>query len=167
MTVRYEYGDMWSAYDEADLVLVTTNCTIRRDGQLVMGRGAAKQAKERFPQVPVAYGKAISELDHPSYGIMTPQDVGLDNCKVGIFQVKMHFRNQADLSLIRLSCLGLRERVRTKQITGTIHMNYPGIGNGGLPVSKVSAILDAFLPKNPLYKVTITIWRYAKEEPDD
>lgn len=166
MSVEYRYGDMWSAYDEADLMLVTTNSTVRQDGQLVMGRGAAKQAKERFPQVPVAYGDAVAKLDHVTYGIITPDEVGLD-CKVGIFQVKLHYRKAARLDIIRVSCLQLRERVRTGQITGNVHLNYPGIGNGGLPVDKVQAILDTFLPSNPLYDVTLSVWRYAKEEPDD
>ena len=35
-------GDMWSAYDGADLFLVTTNSVVTHDGKLVMGAGIAR-----------------------------------------------------------------------------------------------------------------------------
>jgi hypothetical protein len=40
----FKIGDMWSAYDNIDLFLITTNVTIKRNGALVMSRGIARQA---------------------------------------------------------------------------------------------------------------------------
>ncbi len=53
---QFRLGNMWTAYEPADLFLITTNSTIRRDGALVMGRGIARQAKERFPDLDVTLG---------------------------------------------------------------------------------------------------------------
>jgi hypothetical protein len=41
---RFMVGDMWTAYQSADLFLITTNATITARGALVMGRGIARQA---------------------------------------------------------------------------------------------------------------------------
>jgi hypothetical protein len=42
-------GNMWSAYPQADLFLITTNSTLKNDGCLVMGKGIALEAAQRFP----------------------------------------------------------------------------------------------------------------------
>ena len=48
-----EHGDMWSVFGKTDLFCITTNSFIRRDGQLVMGRGIALAAKKRVPHIAV------------------------------------------------------------------------------------------------------------------
>jgi hypothetical protein len=53
---------MWTAYQSADLFLITTNATITARGALVMGRGIARQAKERFPGLNVALGRQMQAL---------------------------------------------------------------------------------------------------------
>ncbi|MCO5205659.1 MAG: hypothetical protein M9928_11545, partial [Anaerolineae bacterium] len=58
---QYRQGDMWSAWDSADLFVITTNSTLRADGALVMGRGIARQARNRFPGIAAALGRAIAQ----------------------------------------------------------------------------------------------------------
>jgi hypothetical protein len=63
----FKTGDMWTAFDEATLFLLTTNATIKRNGALVMGRGIARQARDRFPGLDAALGKQIlSVCGNPS-----------------------------------------------------------------------------------------------------
>lgn len=45
---------MWTAYDDADLFLITTNSTLKKNGVLVMGRGIARQACDRCPGLDTA-----------------------------------------------------------------------------------------------------------------
>lgn len=52
-------GNMWDSYEVADLFLITTNSTLTRPNKLVMGRGIALQAKERFPGLDTALGRQI------------------------------------------------------------------------------------------------------------
>lgn len=47
---------MWSAYDDADLFLITTNSTLKKNGALLMGRGIARQARDLFPGLDLALG---------------------------------------------------------------------------------------------------------------
>jgi hypothetical protein len=59
---QFGTGDMWSIYDEAGLFLITTNATIITQGVLVMGRGIARQAQERFPGLNVSLGRQVQVL---------------------------------------------------------------------------------------------------------
>ena len=42
----FQRGDMWTAFATADLFLITTNSTIRKDGALVMERGQSRQSRD-------------------------------------------------------------------------------------------------------------------------
>jgi len=44
-----EYGNMWTAWEQSDLFLITTNACVKPDERLVMGAGIAKQAVEKLP----------------------------------------------------------------------------------------------------------------------
>lgn len=50
------YANLWEV--EADLRVVTTNGAVRRDGACVMGRGCAREAKERYPGVEYRLGSS-------------------------------------------------------------------------------------------------------------
>jgi len=109
---QYVCGNLWDEWGVADLLLVTTNSTVRRDGTLVMGRGAALEAQQRYPALPARLGHAV--LDRPIYGIelawYEPPTM------LGVFQVKAHWRDEAWSRLFsrrspRMS-ISIRERGR-------------------------------------------------------
>jgi hypothetical protein len=61
--------------------------------------------------------------------------VVLADDRVGAFQVKRHFKDDAKLELIKASCLVLiNEIIRDNPVQ--VHLNYPGIGNGRLTVAQ-------------------------------
>ena len=105
-------GNMWTAYAAADLFLVSTNSTIRQDGALVMGRGIARQAKERFPGLDVALGRHIQAFcgNQGVYGLLiSPRWPTAKWC--------------------------------IKHPTATVAVNFPGIGNGRLHREAVLPII--------------------------
>lgn len=53
-------GDMWEI--EADARCFTTNGTVKNNGECVMGRGNALQAKQRYPKLSKQLGDRIKEL---------------------------------------------------------------------------------------------------------
>lgn len=67
----FQKGDMWSAYNQADLFLITTNSTLQPGNILVMGRGIATQAHERFPGLNKALGQQIAQTSRRNgqYGL--------------------------------------------------------------------------------------------------
>ena len=153
---QFQRGDMWSAYNRANLFLVTTNSTLKRNNALVMGRGIARQARDRFPGLDLAFGQAIAgRCGHLGrYRLLvSPQ---WPNAKIGAFQVKTHYGQSAELALIKESAAALAEWCALHPHQ-TAHLNFPGIGNGGLLHEEVAPLL-ATLPHQ------VTIWEYAPPE---
>jgi hypothetical protein len=149
---QFRTGDMWTAYEGADLFLITTNSTLRKDGVLVMGRGIARQAKERFPGLDVVLGAQIQTIcgSQGIYGLLiSPR---WPKARLGAFQVKRHWRQSADLALIEKSTTALMHWV-TCHADRQVCLNFPGIGNGRLPRTAVLPILQ-HLPDN------VIIWEY-------
>ena len=138
--------NMWDDYDKADLFLITTNSFIKKNGELVMGRGIAKEAKDRFPQLPVYAGKIIKEkCGHLGvYGFYVSRHWPLT--KIGLFQTKRHWRDNASIDLIKMSLTGLDFWLIGRE-DKIVCLNFPGIGNGGLERDQVLALLE-FLPDN-------------------
>jgi len=142
-------GDMWSAYDEADWFCITTNATINKNGELVMGRGIALEAKTRFPELARRLGDIFTSvadmLPNCWYGLIL-----VDN--IVAFQTKVDWKNQSDLDLIKFST-GLLAEMATEHLNEQFHLNFPGIGNGGLKREDVLPIIQD-LPDN------VTVWEY-------
>lgn len=149
---QFRLGNMWTAYTTADLFLVSTNSTIRQDGALVMGRGIARQAKERFPGLDAALGRQVQALcgNQGIYGLLVSPR--WPAAKLGAFQVKRHYSQPARLELIRRSTAALCTWCADHPDT-SVHLNYPGIGNGRLHREAVLPII-AQLPDQ------VTIWEY-------
>lgn len=147
--MRLRTGNMWSVFTEADLFLITTNATITVEGKLVMGAGIAKQARDRFPGLDAALGKAVIARG-TRYGLLVSPD--WPKAKLGAFQTKLHWKDPSQLSLIREAVARLTLWCKAHP-TATVHLNFPGIGYGNLPRTHVLKLLEP-LPD------TVTIWEY-------
>ena len=145
--MRLMQGDMWSKLGTVKVLLVTTNSTVRRDGHLVMGRGAALEATQKWSDLPFFLGSVIK--DKPEYGVLiAPSNHSFLTwgTYIGAFQVKHHWRDDASLNLISMSTSRLTILAETFP-NWMFVMNYPGIGNGRLDRSDVSQIIK-YLPDN-------------------
>lgn len=151
---RFCQGDMWSAYDQADLFLITTNSTLKKNGALVMGRGIARQACDRFPGLDTAFGAEIARRygNCSKYGLLVSPR--WPAAKLGAFQVKTNYARPASLSLIRQSAIALLAWCK-EHPGAAVHLNYPGIGNGGLARTQMLPLLKT-LPAN------IHVWAYGR-----
>lgn len=130
-------GNLWDY--PADVRIITTNGTIKKDGSCVMGRGCAKEAADRYPDFPKLLGKAIKQggnNPHVIEGIIT-------------FPVKHQWFEHADLTLIRTSVLQLKRMIDPSK---TYVMPRPGCGNGKREWSEVKSLLKD-LPDN-VYVIT-------------
>ncbi len=143
---RIRFGELWSELGNADLILVTANGVVDGRGRLIMGAGAAKQARDRFPGLDKWAGQGLRplrEFDKVIYGLMlSPFYSG--KTQIGLFQVKYHWKQPASLSLMRVSALRLK---RWDRSYGRIVMNAPGVGLGGLAIHRVLPMLT-ILPRN-------------------
>lgn len=146
--MRFRQGDMWSVWGSVDLFLVTTNATLTQAGKLVMGRGIARQARDRFPGLDLVLGDAI-DIAGPDYGLLV--SFYWPAAKLGCFQVKRHWADRADLDLIARSVQDLSNWC-SEHPSATVALNFPGIGNGRLEVNDVLPLVKG-LPN------TVQIWQ--------
>lgn len=168
-------GNYWDYYNTADLFLFTGNSTVKPDGRLVMGAGTAKQVKTKFPGIDLALGREILELYPPlnnkdwkrEYLLLTsPNFKSNPTKKIGVFQTKYYWKQNASIKLIEKSCFALVRFIQENPNL-TIFLPVPGIGQGQLPVSEVlsvlSNVLNPFLPYDKT-QPGLRLWVYSRSE---
>lgn len=125
------------------LRLFTANAYVNSTSELVMGRGAAQQVRIFYGVKMARYfgNKILFEATHlGTYGLIIEPEA-----QIGAFQVKRHFRDPAEISLIATSVMMLLSWVRDPQYQDwEVHMNYPGIGFGGLSKKEVEPWINRF-----------------------
>lgn len=122
-----------------ELFLFTGNSYRRKDGALVMGRGAAAAVKEMYPGINYQFGLQIDHLSF--YGIKIVHHAAASRANIGVFQVKLHFAWNAELSIIKDSLVYL-DALAVEGPYSAIHMNFPGVGFGRLSQEEVEPLLQ-------------------------
>jgi len=143
-------GDLWA--HPANIVVITTNGSIRRDGHAVMGRGVAKQAKDRFPHISKALAGLIKKSGNHVYylgafmrdlppkisdGSILDSVTDSEMKHIIAFPVKHEWHQLASIDLILRSVIELNYLCHiilpgAAIETDIIAMPRPGCGNGGL-----------------------------------
>lgn len=131
-------GNIWDAIHPQDWVAITTNSTLRKDGALVMGRGIALEAKERWPWLPKLAGELIR-----THGLRV-EKIHTKTERIVLFPVKYEFYLPAQLPLIEQSTKQLVELEPSLE-GGRILLGRPGCGNGKLDWLEVEPILKSLL----------------------
>jgi hypothetical protein len=140
-----EREELFISVPHPAMYIVTTNAFISQKGTIVMGRGAAQQLVQRIDGIHKEAGDAVIEKVGPVAQAFTPDFIygfvtvrpprldpgGDDKYGIGIFQVKYHFKDLADIKLIANSMKQLRTAAGLWPNVN-FRMNYPGIGNGKL-----------------------------------
>lgn len=148
--MQLAHGDMWDVFGQADLFLITTNGVVN-GGRLVMGAGVARQARDRFPGLDAALGRAAAAAGS-SYGLLVSPR--WPAARLGAFQTKGHWREGLSPALIGLAARKLLAWCR-EHPDARVHLNLPGVGCGGLDRSAVLPLLEP-LPD------TVTVWSWRK-----
>lgn len=125
--------DIWSLWGRA-VIAVTTNGSLTRDGRAIPGRGVAKQAAERFPELRTRLGEQLMLGGNHVYEIMP----GLVS-----FPVEETPFSQPDKRLIRQSAEELRLLADTSRWQQIV-VPRPGCGGGGLRWKEVRPLLADF-----------------------
>jgi len=136
-------GDLWDAAValRADATCVTTNAFVKRNGEAVMGRGVAREAAERWPDLPRTLGNLLGEIGTHVVRL-GPRHSGRHIMELVAFPVKHHWSDTAAPELIVNSCKEL-VALANKYGWKTIVLPRPGCGNGGLTWDLVQPILVA------------------------
>ena len=133
-------GDIWKY--KADVKCVTTNGYVRKDGKAVMGRGVALQAVGRWPILATVLGTLLTGGENVPYIIGGPPAIPFP---VVSFPVKHHWKDKADLELIRRSAEKLVILASNHPEWKTYVIPRPGCGNGQLSWSEVEPVIEPIL----------------------
>lgn len=115
-------ANLWDYHPE-HLIAITTNGMVKNNGACVMGRGCAKEARDKYPGLDFALGKHIRA--HGNTPCMFP------NHNIVTFPVKHHWNQPADENLIRISAVRIKGAMDARGIKD-IYIPRPGCGNGSL-----------------------------------
>jgi hypothetical protein len=132
-------GDLWTY--PADWRVITTNGFVKKNGECVMGRGCAKEAAKKWPELPKALGDHIKKHGNT---------LGIDEeRKLIFFPVKHNWWEKADVELIKANAVLLHNFFGKNRmwLDKTCVMPRPGCGNGGLKWEDVKPLLEV-LPDN-------------------
>lgn len=132
-------GNLW--HYPADFRVITTNSYIRGDGRLVMGRGVALQAANKFRKedLELRLGNLIKREGNNVYCLL--------DLKLITFPVKHYWWNDADFDLIKKSALQLKRKAEIDYPNSIFVMPRAGCGNGRLSWNDVKPFLE-ILPDN-------------------
>jgi hypothetical protein len=123
-------GDIWDYHKQDKPIVITTNRTINAKNEIVMGRGVALQAKQKFPDLPRQLAIRIKNLGHDTV-------FWFFNYHLFTFPVKHNWFEKADIQLIEKSAYDLVAFVNTlsrenPSYFSKIYMVRPGCSNGKL-----------------------------------
>ena len=132
--MREVTGSMWEY--PADWRCITTNGIVTQDG-LVMGRGCAAQAAQRYPGLRQYAGARVAARGNIVQSVSKHRLI--------LFPVKHRWDHPASLGLITKSAIRLAELTEEHDL-GTVVLPRPGCGNGQLDWSDVHPVIAPILP---------------------
>lgn len=135
---RYVVGDMFELAQSGDIVCITTNGEIKKDGRAVMGAGVAKTARDTFKDIDRKLARSIQAIGNVvSYlGLYIYKGKSLN---IISFPTKNKWRDNSDLDLIKQSVNQLQGITRNKSCN--IYLPMPGCSNGKLQWHEVEPLL--------------------------
>lgn len=129
-------------------LLVTTNSSVKKNGDAVMGRGIARQVRDLHPSFAADLGELLTLYGNRPFRVRED---------IWSFPVKKDWRKPADMWLIRRSFEELVPMVFKFGVQG-FHLPRPGCGNGGLDWKEVRPLVEEF--SSGLPDLVIHVWDY-------
>lgn len=131
------FGNIWDFHAQGQWIIITTNGTVKSNGECVMGRGVAKQAKEKYPQLPFIIGGTIQQNGNHVRAFPAH--------KIIIFPVKHNWYEKADINLIEQSAKELKGMTFLLPSNICFYLVRPGCGNGQLNWIDIKPVLEKYL----------------------
>ena len=149
--MREEYGEFWTI--PADFRCITTNGALRRNGNAIMGKGIALEARRRCPHIEATLGSFINRYGnhvfHLGYNLIS-------------FPTKYHWKQDSDIILIKRSAQELVILLKDNPAK-RILLTRPGCGNGNLQWDTVKPVIQDILVDDKFIVVNNDYSYYQRE----
>ncbi len=129
-------GNIWDFYDKGEFICITTNGVVKNDGALVMGKGIALEAANRFSELPKYWGHYVKTNGNKVYPAT--------KIRLFSFPTKHHWSDKSDINLIKASIIQLNGYLNSFYLD-KIYIPRPGCGNGGLKWEEVKEQLSKMI----------------------
>jgi hypothetical protein len=136
--------DLWSDLGQPVTRFITTNGYVKNNGEAVMGRGCAAEARERFPDIARLLGGYLHHHGNHCFMLLDEPDLGY----VVSFPVKRHWRLKAHPEIIKRSAEEAVElmNLHARFLGDAALLPRPGCGNGGLDwETQVKPVIEPIL----------------------
>lgn len=138
-------GNLWTY--PATVRCITTNGFVKKNGECVMGRGCAREARDFFPTLAHELGLLIQLHGNNVHSLGAFEEpISADGYfELFSFPVKHRWNQDADPELIVRSATQLFEAIDKKYQNCVIALPRPGCGNGSLNWEDVRPLLEPIL----------------------
>lgn len=136
-------GNLWDLAKLPDILVISTNGFVKKNGECVMGRGIAKEAKDRFPSIAKDLGNYILLLGSGVHHLGIYGDYYILS-----FPVKHNWWEKADPKLIEMSAKQLAYIIDSTfdpNLHISIYLPQVGSGNGKLNWDDVKKVISPIL----------------------
>ena len=132
--------NMFKFGNKLTYMCITTNSTIKTNGELVMGKGNALEAKKLLPSLPKIFANLIKEkVGNIEEGIVPDYHLISYHSFIA-FQTKRNWRDPSPLELV-IGSIQRLERLALKYPESTFGLPAPGCSNGGLKMEDIEPYL--------------------------
>lgn len=98
-----QIGSIFAPPESVKAIGITINCIVKNNGELVMGKGVALEAKNRFKNISLEFGKQIfsqKQNGKDYFGVYFHKE---SNLWVFGIPTKYHYKDNSDIDLISKS----------------------------------------------------------------
>lgn len=147
-------GDFWEEVEKQKPthIVCTCNGVLNLKNELIMGKGIAKQFRDRYKGLAKEAADRLLEVHGESYH-HSRDDYGIvagleprDGVSILLLQTKRHWRDESPKELVIDSCMWMNAGINMISIAQGLEckivMTRPGCGNGGLDWDDFKEDLD-------------------------
>jgi hypothetical protein len=122
-----QIGNLWDFHNKGEWIVITTNGTVKKSGEAVMGRGCALECKIKYPWFSKELGRHLNKDGNVVWTVAEQHILTLP--------VKHNWWEVADINLIEVGLQRIINIMSIPSIVMPINRLYlprPGCGNGHL-----------------------------------
>lgn len=154
--MKYLKEDLFTAFDQklvdkANCLVCTTNCIVKKDGCLTMGKGIAAEFKKRYPSIDKHWGRDQLIWNRKNCGDIKPKVhlYQVEDLTIIGFPTKINWRDNSSIKLITSMLLELKMYFRMPiYYHSKCLIPKLGCSNGGLEWKDVRPVMEEYLGDN-------------------